>query len=183
MMKSRSVHCLVVGLLGWFSALHAQGLTADEYKLKAAFLYNFTQYVEWPATAFATASAPFVVCVAGTNPFGEHLKALESRSYKTHAIAVAFPKTIAEARNCHILYSDDLRGTSFGREPWKTLADSPLLTVSSTTEASDSGVGIGFVIQSGRLRWALNLAATRQAQLKVSSKLIEIAASVTGDTR
>ena len=182
-MKRRSVVFWILGLLGWFSPLHAQGLSADEYKLKAAFLYNFTQYVEWPVTAFSSPSAPFVVCVAGNNPFGEHLKALESRMYKTHAIAVAFPKTLTEVRSCHILYADDLRATNFGREPWKILADLPLLTVSSTNEASEAGFGIGFMIQSGRLRWALNLAATRQAQLKVSSKLIEIAASVTGDTR
>nr|WP_315488366.1 YfiR family protein [uncultured Rhodoferax sp.] len=182
-MKGLRAVVWVLGALGWYSSPHAQGLSAEEYKLKAAFIYNFTQYVEWPATAFASPSAPFVVCVAGTNPFGEHLKALESRSYKTHAISVAFPKTIAEARNCHILYADDLRGTNFGRDPWKALADSPLLTVSSTSEATEAGIGIGFVIQSGRLRWALNLGATRQAQLKVSSKLIEIAASVTGETR
>ncbi len=182
-MQSRSLTILGAVLLGWIAPLHAQGLSADEYKLKAAFLYNFTQYVEWPSAAFASATAPFVVCVAGTNPFGEHLKALESRSYKTHPITLAFPRTVAEARNCHILYTDELRPSSLGRDAWKALADAPLLTVSSATEANEVGMGVGFLVQAGKLRWALNLASTRQAQLKVSSKLIEIALAVTGESR
>jgi hypothetical protein len=170
-------------ILAGISPARGQALSADEFKLKAAFLYNFTQYVEWPSTAFASTTAPFVVCVAGSNPFGEHLKALETRSYKTHPITLAYPKNVAEARNCQILYADELRHSSLGRDAWKQLADAPLLTVSSAADANEVGIGIAFVVQSGKLRWALNLASTRQAQLKVSSKLIEIAALVTTETR
>lgn len=161
----------------------AQAQSDEEFKLKAAFIYNFTQYVEWPTGAFAGPDVPFHVCVVGTNPFGEHLRALESRSYKTHPIALTYPRSLAQARTCHILYTDDLRTNALGKEPWKALADSPLLTVSSASGASEAGMGIGFVVQSGRLRWTLNLTATRQAQLKVSSKLVEIALSVVGESR
>lgn len=162
---------------------HAQGPSDEEYKLKAAFIYNFTRYVEWPVSAFANVGAPFQICVVGVNPFGEHLRALESRSYKTHPITVLYPKNLAQAKVCHILYSEDVRASALGQEPWKALADLPVLTVSSASEASDAGMGIGFVVQSGKLRWSLNLAATRQAQLKVSSKLVEIALSVVGESR
>ena len=180
----RRIRALLAAVLtGVCLPLHAQGLSADEFKLKAAFLYNFTQYVEWPSTAFASPTAPFVVCVAGSNPFGEHLKALEARSYKTHPITLAYPRNITEARNCHMLYADELRPFTLGRDAWKALADTPVLTVSSAADANEVGMGIGFVVQSGKLRWMLNLASTRQAQLKVSSKLIEIAAVVTGETR
>lgn len=182
-MRKRLQTLLVAAFLGWAGAAWAQGMPADEFKLKTAFLYNFTQYVEWPAAAFASPAAPFVVCVAGSNPFGEHLKALESRSYKTHPITLAYPRSVAEARSCHMLYADELRPSSLGRDAWKLLADSPVLTVSSAADANEVGMGIGFVVQSGKLRWALNLASTRQAQLKVSSKLIEIAALVTGEAR
>lgn len=164
------------------STAQAQNSSSDEYKLKAAFLYNFTQYVEWPATAFATASAPFVVCVAGSNVFGDHLKALESRTYKGRPIVLAYPRNVSEARLCHLLYSEEVRPSPLGRDAWKALADTPVLTVTSSADA-DSGMAIGFVAQSGRLRWALNLASTRQAQLKVSSKLVEIALAVTGESR
>lgn len=179
-----SILTACLGLWGACAGLaQAQGLSTDEYRLKAAFLYNFTQYVEWPASAFASSSAPFVVCVAGSNPFGEQLKALESRSYKTHPIQVAFPRNVAEARACHILYTDELRPSALGPGAWKQLAELPQLTVSSNADANEAGMGIGFVVQSGKLRWVLNLASTRAAQLKVSSKLIEIALSVTGEAR
>jgi hypothetical protein len=165
------------------STAQAQNSGSDEYKLKAAFLYNFTQYVEWPATAFSSASSPFVLCVAGHNLFGEHLKALESRNYKGRPISLVYPRNVSEARACHLLYSDEVRPSPLGRDAWKALADAPILTVTSAADTGDSGMAIGFVAQSGRLRWALNLASTRQAQLKVSSKLVEIALAVTGESR
>lgn len=155
---------------------------SKEYTLKAAFLYNFTQYIDWPASAFAQPDTPFSVCVIDNDPFGEALLALQNRKYKERPIVINYPKSLAEARNCHILYLDKPRQTLLGADPGKALGNAPVLTVSSSNEAMESGVGIGFVNQSGRVRWSLNLAAVRQAQLKASVKLIEIAISIVGDT-
>ncbi len=168
----------------WFALLgtaFAQPLSVDEYRLKAAFIYNFTQYVEWPAAAFSSPTAALAVCVLGTNPFGDQLRALESRSYRNRPITVSYPKSVVDVKGCHVVYTDDIRNITALRDLTKILADTSVLTVSSAEGANDAGIGIGFVVQGSKLRWTLNLASTRRAQLKVSSKLIEIAMSVTGE--
>ena len=161
----------------------AQTPQVDEFKLKTAFLYNFSQFIEWPSSSFTSSTSPFFVCIVGQNPFGNHLLQLESRFHKTHPIQVLSPKTIQEARTCHMLYVDDVRGSFLGREPQKTLANAAILTVSSSEDARESGIAISFVIHAGKVRWILNLNAARAAKLKLSSKLIEVALTVTGEAQ
>ena len=155
---------------------------AQEFRVKTAFIYNFSQFIEWPATSFATPAAPLTICVMGEDPFGDSLLALQKRSYLTHPIVISYPKTVAEARTCRILYVDDPARTALGRDVAKALGDAPVLTVSSSEDATSSGVCIGFLLQDGKIRWTLNLDAARRAHLKVSAKLIEIAVSVVGET-
>lgn len=151
--------------------------SADEYRLKAAFMYHFTQFVDWPAGAFASAEAPFTICVFGADPFGEALKALEKRNVKGRPIAIAYPRSAAETQACRILYSD-----ATDRNLIKTLGEAPVLSVTSRADAAEAGFGIGFVAQGDKVRWMLNLDAARRAQLKLSAKLIEIAVTVVGET-
>jgi hypothetical protein len=162
---------------------YAQTPQVDEFKLKTAFLYNFSQFIEWPSTSFTSSTSPFLVCLVGQNYFGNHLLQLENRFHKTHPIQVFSPKTIQEARTCHMLYIDDVRGSFLGREPQKVLGNAAILTVSSSDDARESGIAISFVIHSGRVRWILNLDAARAAKLKLSSKLIEVALTVTGEAQ
>lgn len=175
----RGLMCL---LLLTAQVASAQLPSAKEYALKTAFLYNFTQYIEWPSSAFTEAAAPLVVCMLDNEPFAEALLALQNKKYKDRSIVIRSPKTLNEARACHILYLDKPRQSFLGQPIGKALGNTPVLTVSSDEEAMDAGVGIGFVNHSGRLRWSLNLVAVRQAQLKASAKLIEIAVNVVGDT-
>ncbi len=156
--------------------------TVNEYQLKAVFIYNFSKFIEWPDSAFSDSTANFQICVVGNNPFGSALQTLSNRSYHTHPIVIKYPQTLNEAKSCHILYIDD----AVKLAPWHDLArnigDAPVLTVSSLSDATQSGIAIGFVSQDGKIRWAFNLNATRKAQLKVSAKLMEIAVTVIGDT-
>lgn len=178
--------CLSLGLwlcLAAPTAAAAQGDAVEEYRLKSAFIYNFSQFIEWPAMAFAKADSPFAICVMGHDPFGEALHALEKRSYNTHPIVINYPKSVVEARTCKILYVDDLANAELGRNPHLALGDLPILTISSDEGAMDAGIGIGFVDQGGKLRWNLNLDVVRKAQLKVSAKLIEIAVMVVGERK
>lgn len=160
------------------TATAEQGVSAEEYKLKAAFIYNFTQFIDWPDTAFPRTDAAFTLCVIDRDPFGSALRPLEKRRYKTHPIVVTYPKTAAETRSCNILYVDDPLNMKLGSDLGQVLGDAPVLTISSDESAMDAGIGIGFVNQAGKLRWKLNLDVMRKAQLKVSAKLIEIAVIV-----
>jgi hypothetical protein len=156
---------------------------APEFELKAAFIYNFGKFIEWPAAAFPETSSPFPVCVMGKDPFGESLLALQKRTYNGRPIVINYPKTVAEARDCRILYVDDPGRTPLGRDVGKALGTAPVLTVSSSNDAIEAGIGIRFVQQSGKVRWEMNLDATRRAQLKVSAKLIEISVAVVDEAR
>jgi hypothetical protein len=171
----------LVVLLGLTPAVAQQIDNVHDYQLKVVFIYNFSKFIEWPDTAFADSNASFQVCVVGENPFGESLQSLNNRQYRTHPIVIKFPQTIAEAKNCHILYVGDINKSAQWRDLVKNLGDTPVLTVSSSSDAAESGIGIGFVTRDGKIRWDLNLNATRKAQLKVSAKLVEIAASIIGE--
>jgi hypothetical protein len=154
----------------------------DEYQLKAVFIYNFSKFVEWPASSFADSNANFEICVVGYNPFGDALNLLTRRSYQTHPIVIRYPQNTSDAKACHILYIDDSVKSTQWHEMAKGLGDAAILTVSNGAESAQSGVGIGFVSRDGKIRWVLNLNATRKAQLKVSAKLVEIATDIIGDT-
>ena len=171
-------------LAGWLiapAALAQKAASVDEYQLKAVLIYNFSKFIEWPASAFADNSANFQICVMGRNPFGDALKSLTSRSYQTHPIVIQYPQTASEAKSCHILYIDDASKSAEWHDISRALADASILTVSNGAESAQSGSGIAFVSREGKIRWVLNLTATRKAQLKVSAKLVEIAADIIGD--
>lgn len=176
---TRALALLAAACLPCFA--QAQADSATEGRLKTAFLYNFSQYIEWPSHAFAQADTPFQVCVLGRDTLGSSLQALESRSYKSHPIVVSHPASPRAARSCHIVYFEMASTTPQARELAQTLGDAPVLVVSSDPEALAMGASIGFIPLNGKLRWTLNLAATRKAQLKVSVKLVEIALTVVGE--
>jgi hypothetical protein len=156
--------------------------TTPEFLVKEAYLYNFSQFVEWPTTAFSHDDSPFVICVMGKDQFGAALLSLQKHTYKSRPIVINYPKTVAEARNCQILYVDDVQKTSLRRDLEIALGNAPILTVSSGDDAITSGICIGFVLQNGKVRWDLNLETVRRKQLKMSAKLIEIAVAIVGDT-
>lgn len=179
----RVLRALLIGILGLcFGARSGASLAQaiDPWRLRAAFLYNFSQFIEWPAEAFADQTAPFNICVLGPNRFGTALEALEKRNVRGHPIAILNPQRPADARNCHILYAADAHAS--GGKPWPALlGNAPVLTVIDSESARNVSAGIGFVEQGGKLRWVINLGVLRQQNLKVSAKLIEIAASVIGE--
>jgi len=156
--------------------------STNEYQLKAVFIYNFSKFIEWPENAFADSSAGFQICVLGDDPFGEVMTALNNRSYLSHPIQIKYPHNLNEAKKCQILYVNDSGKSAQWRDLVKNLGDAPVLTVSSSDDAMQSGIGIGFVIKEGKIRWAINLNSTHKAQLKVSAKLVEIAVSIVGET-
>lgn len=178
-------------LLAWLLACGAAAARAQEReavdvnRLKAAFLYNFSQFIEWPDTSPASADAPFVICLAGagkgTNNFSAALAPLEKRKHKGRAIVVQRPSTLTEARKCQILYLPDAKlALADGKPLLPQLADAPILTVSEAPDLAVSGAGIGFVEQDGKLRLVIDLGLLRPAKLRPSAKLLEIALAVNG---
>ena len=155
-----------------------RGLAQDRsFQLKAAFLANFAQYVEWPKEAFASDDAPFVFGVLGSNPFGSVLSDLVAgETINGRKAVVQNYKSADEIRDCHVLFisdSEQFRLPSVLR----TLKGRNILTVSDLDGFTTSGGMIRFVTQS-RIRFRINLAAARDANLTVSSKLLRLADEV-----
>ncbi len=91
------------GMFAFISASLSQ--TATEYQVKAAFLYNFTKFIEWPATSFSGPSDPFTLCVYGTNPFGGSLESLvKGKTIDGREFAVRDVENASQAQGCQVLF-------------------------------------------------------------------------------
>lgn len=143
-----------------------------EYALKAAFLFNFAQFVDWPPEAFAGANVPFTIGVLGVDPFGANLDALVSgEKVRDRPLVVRRYESLAQVDSCHILF---ISSSEAGRldQIAKALAHRSVLTVGETKDfAAHSGI-IGFEVSQRRLRLSINVAAATDARLTISSKLL-----------
>jgi len=158
----------------------AQIGATSEYQLKAVFLFNFAQFVEWPESAFASPDSPLVIGVIGQDPFGPVLdEILAGEKIGTHPLVAARYKRVEDAVSCHILFvskSEDARL----REIVTHLQGRPVLTVGDLENFAQRGGIIRFMPEKNRIRLKVNLDVARAAGLKLSSKLLRPAEIVTG---
>lgn len=150
----------------------------QEYALKAAFLYKFGLYVEWPSSAFSSSTSPINLCVAGQDPFGESLdKMVAGERINGRNVVIRRLKTVGRDSGCHILYiggSDAQRGAQIIED----VRGNSVLTVSDA-RGSGSGAGIiDFVIADNRVRFDIDDEAAAQNGLVISSKLLSLALNV-----
>ncbi len=146
-----------------------------EYQVKAAFLLNFTKFVEWPAGNPARADAPFTICVLGEDPFGTALnQMIEGETVNGRRLAVMRGRREL-LKTCQILY---INGSEKGVPEILDAAGRGVLTVGEGENFLRDGGMIAFVIENRRVRFMVNLAAARNAALKLSSKLLNVASTV-----
>lgn len=146
-----------------------------EYREKAAFLYHFGQFVEWPTYAFSSPTAPLVIGVWGGNPFGYELENLVNRqNINGHPLVVQRLDSLAGLKGCHILFIHPSEKT---RLPpiFSALQGGPVLTVSEADHFLAAGGMINFVKADGKVRFEINQAAAQRAGLKISSQLLILA--------
>jgi YfiR/HmsC-like len=173
------VICLAFsGFLFWLvlnlSAL-AQSESPTEHQVKAAFLYNFAKFVEWPAEAFAAPNAPLKLCVLGEDPFGSDLTELvHGKVVNGHGVQVLNPQNLQQSINCHILFVSPSE-KSKTRQIVESLRDKSVLTVGDTKGFSEQGGMVNFVLENDRVRFEINVTAAERARLKISSKLLNVA--------
>lgn len=164
--------CLGLVLLPKPAAADAEGV--DEYALKAAFLFNFTRFVEWPDSAFERADSPFRICVVGTDPFGARIDALSNRRVGTRAIVIERPRTAEVPRRCQIAYFHADSNAAQRRSAFDSRA-APTLTVGGDRAFAREGGMVALVTGRGRVQLHVNLAVIRRSPLKFSAKLLEVA--------
>lgn len=180
-MTRRLVSVLFLKLL---LATYAGGQEMEEYQVKAAFLYNFAKFVEWPPQAFKTPQDPIAICVLGANPFGAALADLiRGKSIDGRPIVFRLVQEAEEAGACQILFVGASAEKRF-RSLWGNLTPAGLLTVGEAPGFTADGGMINFKLDSGRVRFEINLDAAQRAQLHISSKLLSLAQIVkTGNLR
>ena len=163
---------LLTSTLAW-AETSAQG--PSEYQVKAAFLYNFVKFVEWPAAAIDP-QEPITLCVLGKDPFGDALsRAIEGKSVNGHRIATRRIAEAAKAQSCHVLF---VSASESGRaaEIIRAVRSWNVLTVSEIDRFLDRGGMINFVMDGQRVRFQINAKVAIEAGLKISSKLLQLAA-------
>ena len=137
-----------------------------EYRVKAAYLYNFVKYVEWPDT-----KGRILICVAGQNPFGTALESL-IRNERVHGVPLA-TEVILEARtDCDVLFTPRTANIPVYL---KAAGGLPTLTIGETPRFVEQGGMIGFYPDGVNVRFEINPTAAARVQLKISSRLLQLA--------
>jgi hypothetical protein len=181
-LKTRVACSLVAAVAAAFAGLCAAATAAGEYQVKAVFLFNFTQFVEWPAAAFSDDKAPFVICVVGRDPFGANLDdAVRGERVGARELVVQRYDSPEKLGNCQILFVSD-PATERPAELASALEGRSVLTVGDAQGRAGRDVVIGFVSDRNRIRLRINLKAAQDAGLIISSKLLR-PAEIVGEGR
>lgn len=167
---------IVLGLLA--SVGRAEAPAGLEYQVKAAFLYNFAKFVEWPAGTFKGAGDSVIFCVLGNDPFGESLDdVVRGESLDGRRLVVHRTRDVSKAADCHVVFiarsERDRQETILG-----SLYRRGALTVGETDTFLAAGGIIGFVLDQNKVRFDVNIAAAERSGLKLSSRLLRLARTV-----
>jgi hypothetical protein len=169
----------VAALLGLLAAGTPQDVALaqqeEEMKFRAAYVYNFAQFTEWPAASFPSPSDPLTIGVLGPGSLAQDLSSLlQSRSVRGRSLRVRFLKDVLEGRSCHIVL---ISGSASGRpeEVAAALGGRAVLTIGDGEEFARSGGIIGLFIAEKRLRFAINQKTASKSGLRLSAKLLALA--------
>ena len=163
---------LVLLALGRGAASPPAGL---EYDVKAAFVYNFAKFVQWPADAFPRTDAPLTICIVGTDPFGPSLdETLKGEHLDGHPLAAVRHQAPPPAGTCHVLFVSASEEGRYG-ELLAAIDSTRTLTVGDTISFLDAGGYLAFYLDNGRVRFAVNSDLAGADGLDVSSKLLRVA--------
>jgi hypothetical protein len=166
---------LLIGVLFSYTAL-AQ--TTDEYQVKAAFIYNFAKFVEWPPETFKTDKDPIRICVLGHDPFGHSLAdAVSGKTVLGRPFVLTSLSDPSEARECQILFVSSSERKHL-RSILGELRTMTVLTVGETEGFATQGGIVNFKLIDGRVRLEINIEAAWQAKLRISSQVLSLASIV-----
>jgi hypothetical protein len=141
-----------------------------EYQVKAAYLAKLPPFIDWPADAFVSPTAPLIICIVGRDPMGAAIdRAVDGQKDRDHPLTVR--RLPAPDPGCHILYAAD---AAIVDQAIEQLRDRPVVTV---TNSGARGM-IGFVIANNHVRFDIDAAAAERVGLRFSSKLLNLARNV-----
>jgi hypothetical protein len=171
---------IVWGLLSGLDA-GGQAPKPTDYQVKAAYLYNFGRFVEWPAKGATPQNSSFTICVLGEDPFGQALDAtLAGETIGNQKVTARRISSLQESADCQILFISSSEAKRLNKI-MEALGNSAVLTVSDIPQFSQRRGMIQLLMEGNRIRFEVNLAATQRAGLTLSSELLKVATAVRRD--
>ena len=156
----------------------AQTAASKEYQLKAVFLFNFAQFVEWPARAFREAEAPLVIGVLGEDPFGAYLDELVAgEKVGIRPLIVRRYQRVEDIAECHILFISRSETATLDKS-LAHLKGRSVLTVGDMDTFTQQGGMVRFFTENGKIRFKINVQAAKACELTPSSKILSPATIV-----
>jgi len=188
---------LIVVLLGPPDAQQvcADTASSQEYKVKAAFLFNFLKFVDWPKDKMGQAKEPIILGIIGKDPFGKAFDPVKDKKVKGKRVVVKRFKSVVELKRlgekgkdelnrqteavgkCHLLFICSSEKEAL-KEIINALKEGPVLTVADTKEFLKSGGIINFVMEKQKVRFEISVAAAKRSKLKIRSQLLRLAKKV-----
>lgn len=153
----------------------ASGDSPGEYHIKAAFVYNFAKFVEWPSGAFSDSSSPMIIGVVGDDPFGSSLdQVIKGKTANGRRLVIKrFPK-IRDIQSCHILFVSSSESSRL-QKALEAVKGSCVLTTSDIERFAQRGGVAGLTLDESKIGIDINVDAAKRANLKISSKLLKLA--------
>jgi hypothetical protein len=161
-------------------AAAAAGEPAKEYQVKAAFIYNFIKFTEWPAEAQPEAGAPITIGIVGTNPFGDDLaQMVKNKPINGHPVAVRACATAEELKGCHVAFISNVPEAQV--DAAVALArEACVLTVGESDAFAKAGGMIRFAMDKDKVRFEINAGSASEAKIRISAQLQKLASAVHG---
>ncbi len=151
---------------------------SKEYQLKAAFIYNFTKFVDWPDHRSESKDSPFTIGVFGKNPFGDELNKLaQGRSVNGRPMIIKNITSTNEAASVDLLFVSDGQEELLGKL-LGTIQSTGVLTIGESKAFADYGGIINFVTEADKIRFEINLDEAERGGLKLRAQLLKLAKNV-----
>lgn len=166
---------LLVAILFHASTVRPQQGESGEYQLKAAFLFNFAKFVQWPPNSFPNPQSEFGICVLGDDPFGRSIDdVLHGKTIGEHPVMISRCRSLGEMTHCQMVFVSASERKRLP-EVLAALKGTSTLAVGETDGFAASGGVIQFTLEEQRVRFIINVNAAERANLQISSKLLALA--------
>lgn len=147
----------------------------DEYRVKAAFLFNFAKFVQWPLDVFQNPDEPMSFCILGPDPFGHSLEdTISGHLIQGRTIIVRYIYRVSEAPGCQLLFITSGANIQF-RSALAEFKAIGVLTVGESDTSIENGLVINFLIEGSKVRFEINVETAEREKLRISSRLLSLA--------
>ncbi len=148
--------------------------SSPEYLVKAAFLYNFAKFVEWPAEAFVDDQTSITLCILGKDPFGDALDTIKNKIIRGRKLVIKRLRESKELEKCHILFISQSEKQDLAKV-FETIKDWHVLTIGDMENFAQRGGIINLITVKNKIYFEINIDVAQHSDLKISSQLLKLA--------